>query len=290
MNGSLKLKTLGLAVGMLTRCIALLVGPTREVHVRARLMQLLEPVVEIETRWGAVKFLCVDPLLEYRARTLLEKEPETIAWIDGFAEGDVLWDIGANVGVYSLYAAVRGHEVLSFEPSPGNSYILSRNIELNGLDSRISAYCVAFSDVTELGTFQMSSTVLGGSLNSFGDAIDWQGKRFIPEFRQAAIGFAVDEFITQFSPRFPNHIKIDVDGIEKKIILGARKVLADKRLRSVLVELNTEWPDYDEIIAMFIHAGLLLERKLHAAMFDDTQMSSVFNHVFVRSHDVSAAT
>jgi hypothetical protein len=117
MSSSLKVKAVRYAVKVLTRCISLLIGPAREVQVRARLIQLLEPVVKIETRWGVVKFLCVDPLLEYRARTLLEKEPETIAWIDTFADGDVQRDIGANVGVYSLYAALRGHEVLSFEPS-----------------------------------------------------------------------------------------------------------------------------------------------------------------------------
>ncbi len=38
--------------------------------------------------------ICLD-----RARTVLTKEPGTIAWIDGFAPGEVFWDVGANVGV-----------------------------------------------------------------------------------------------------------------------------------------------------------------------------------------------
>lgn len=40
--------------------------------------------------------------------TLLEKEPETIEWIDGFGAGETMWDVGADVGIYSIYAAMLG--------------------------------------------------------------------------------------------------------------------------------------------------------------------------------------
>lgn len=43
----------------------------------------------------------------WRFDTLLEKEPDTIEWIDGFRLGETLWDIGANVGIYTIYAALR---------------------------------------------------------------------------------------------------------------------------------------------------------------------------------------
>ena len=39
-------------------------------------------------------------------KPLLTKEPGTIAWIEGFTEDDVFWDVGANVGLYSLYAGI----------------------------------------------------------------------------------------------------------------------------------------------------------------------------------------
>lgn len=41
-----------------------------------------------------------------RLRTLFSKEPITLAWIDTFAEGETLYGIGANVGMYTIYAAV----------------------------------------------------------------------------------------------------------------------------------------------------------------------------------------
>ena len=77
-----------------------------------------------------------------RAKTMLTKEPETLEWIESFDQDDVLWDIGANVGIFSLYASLIGNRVLAFEPAPGNYYLLSRNIEINDFDEKISAYCI----------------------------------------------------------------------------------------------------------------------------------------------------
>ena len=85
----------------------------------------------------------------WRARTSLTKEPETLEWINTFEDADVLWDIGANVGVYSLYAALRRLTVLAFEPSSANSYVRSRNVEINKMDDRVSTFCLTFNNMTK---------------------------------------------------------------------------------------------------------------------------------------------
>ena len=68
-----------------------------------------------------------------RAVTLFTKEPETIAWIDDrVLPGDVFYDIGANIGVFSLYSAkVKKATVIAFEPHAKNYGILNENIFLN---------------------------------------------------------------------------------------------------------------------------------------------------------------
>ena len=73
----------------------------------------------------------------------MTKESETIQWIDNFKQNDLLWDIGSNVGVFSLYAAAKNLKVISFEPSPGNYYIFSKNVEINHFDKLISIYPIA---------------------------------------------------------------------------------------------------------------------------------------------------
>ena len=176
----------------------------------------------------------------YRAQTLLTKEPDTIEWVDTFEEGETLWDIGANVGLYSLYAGLKGAAVLAFEPSSANYYLLNRNIEINKMGDRISALSIAFNDTTDLDSFYMKNTGLGEALSSFAEAVDWRGEPFAPSFEQSVIGFSIDNFIEQFDPVFPNHIKVDVDGIEDKIVDGARETLKDKRVKSILVESNSK--------------------------------------------------
>ena len=74
----------------------------------------------------------------------------TLAWIDEIGECSCLWDIGANVGVFSLYAALRPQvRVIAFEPGGGNYAALNRNIELNRMSSQISAYCIALAGEDE---------------------------------------------------------------------------------------------------------------------------------------------
>jgi FkbM family methyltransferase len=172
---------------------------------------------------------------------------------------------------------------MSFEPSPSNYYVLNRNIELNKLGDKISALCIAFNDTTRLDSLFMSSTTLGDSNSSFAEAIDWKGKPLAVSFRQTMIGFSIDDFVCKYGPVFPNHIKIDVDGIEDKIIRGAEKTLSDKRVKSVLVELDSSRTDYAKaVIASVEKAGIKFVDRKHASMFDKGEYSSGYNYIFRR--------
>ena len=270
------------ATGLLKTGIRL-IGGSRATLISAQLAEELAPLVNKKTDFGTISFFCPGKMPEWRAQTLLTKEPETIGWINTFSDKDVLWDIGANVGVYSLYAALRNISVLSFEPSPANYYVLNRNIEVNKMDNRISALCMAFNDVTRLDSLHMLTTELGGAQSSFAEPVNWRGKRFTASFKQAMIGFSVDDFQQQFNPVFPNHIKIDVDGIENKIINGAKKTLSDKRVKSILVELDSSREIYcEEVVETIEKAGMKFIKKEHAPMFDKGEYSAGYNYIFQR--------
>lgn len=135
-------------------------------------------IIQQKTKVGNIKFFCPQEKAEWRATTLLTKEPETISWINSFNKKDILWDIGANIGMYSLYAGIKGINTLSFEPSPSNYWVLCKNIEINKLDEKISAYCIAFNNKTKLDTFYMAKTGIAEALNSFGEIKGWDGKPF----------------------------------------------------------------------------------------------------------------
>ena len=97
------------------------------------------------------------------------------------------------------------------------------------------------------------------------------------------IGFTIDNFIETFAPSFPSYIKIDVDGLEDKILEGGGKTISDPRIKSILVELDTSKPEYCEaVINNLQKAGLSLSSKKHATMFDQGKFSSLYNHIFIR--------
>ncbi|MCD4781576.1 MAG: FkbM family methyltransferase [Candidatus Omnitrophica bacterium] len=254
--------------------------------VLASFAEGITPLSRQSTAHGDLIFFCPGELPLLRADALLTKEPETIAWIDSFFTSDVLWDIGANVGVFSLYAALRENKVMAFEPSPSNYYLLNKNIELNKMDQRISALCLAFNDDSKLDAFYFQNTRIGGALNSFGEALDWQGQAYESVFQQAMIGFRVDDFIQQFHPLFPNHMKIDVDGNEHKIVEGALQTLKDTRLKSVLVELDLARPEYRaDIIVKMQQCGLILTDQEKISRMPP---SGTHNHIFVRKNGVGS--
>jgi len=245
---------------------------------------LLEVIEQVDTRRGRITLYCLGELALWRARTLLTKEPETIEWIDGFADGDVFWDVGANVGLYSVYAAInRRVRVLAFEPSASNYMLLNRNIEINALSDQVRAFCIAFSDRTCIDVLNMQSTQLAGALSSFAEAIDHEGRGFKPVFQQGMVGYSIDDYLTSFAQPFPNHLKIDVDGIEDRIIAGAKATLADSRLRSLSIELEANRSDYTAAIVRQIEAaGLRLVSRRHAAEFDNGPYADLYNYLFHR--------
>lgn len=250
----------------------------------AKIVESLSPTRKVDTQYGNLELFCPGVIPEWRARTLLSKEPDTIDWISRFANADVFWDIGANIGTYSLFAALKGHPVLAFEPSSGSYYLLNKNIELNRLDGKIAAYCVAFHERSTLASLYLKSAEIGESLNSFGEAVDWQGRSFTPSMRQGMLGFSIDDFIEKFHPPFPHHIKLDVDGNEEAIISGARKTLRDPRLKSILVELDGDRPDLlQRTAAILLESGLAPAAKSSSDQLRANAPNHELNHIFVRS-------
>ena len=173
--------------------------------------------------------------------------------------------------------------MLAFEPSPFNYYALCRNIELNRLGESLSAYCLAFNDATVLDYFNMSTVEIGGALSSFGETTDYWGKQFKPQFRQAMIGFSMDDFIARFNPPFPTHLKIDVDGIEAKIVEGGLETLADHRLKSVSIELDIKRANEEARVTQLLsECGLVLRQRKHSDLIADSEFASSYNYLFVR--------
>jgi FkbM family methyltransferase len=210
-------------------------------------------------------FLHVDSMIEQEARLRsCEKEPDTVQWIeDSMRPGDVFYDVGANVGAYSLVAAkcfAGAVKVYAFEPAFLNFTQLCRNLALNNCQDSIFPLSVALSDQTTIGDFNYHDLVPGGSLHTFGAAVDYTGQVFTPVFKQTMLSYRIDDLIDQFKIPKPTHIKIDVDGIEKAVLEGAPNTLLDASLRSVIVELEAGQGER-EITELLVGSGFKLDSQ-----------------------------
>lgn len=188
----------------------------------------------------------------WRVDTLMTKEPDTVAWIETMGDNDVLYDVGANMGQYSMLAAKRGVKVHAFEPESQNFALLCRNVAVNKLVKLITPWPLALSDVPGPNRFFVTQLAAGNSCNAFGESIDFKGEVKNFPFTQGSFGMRLDTFAMEFG--WPTHIKIDVDGFEHKVLNGAKCALAV--VKSVLVETNTNLKEHQDIAAFMAEFGL----------------------------------
>ncbi len=206
----------------------------------------------------------------FRAETYSTKEPETLEWIERFFRpNDVIYDVGANIGLYSLFAAKRLEakcKVYSFEPEALNYAQLNKNIYINGLSGIIIPCCLALTDRLCFDVFNLHPNIVnpeklgkglvaGSAAHNFGEAKDYAGDLFEPIHIQGMLGLSLDELWGSLGLDFPNHIKVDVDGLEASIIEGSKKTIQDKRLKSLMIEISVGRADENEITRKMVGAG-----------------------------------
>ena len=226
-------------------------------------------------------YLHVDSLTEFETRLhSCAKEPDTVEWLEtSMKPDDTFYDIGANVGAYSLIAAKAFNgrvKVFSFEPAFLNFTQLCRNIVLNQCHDSITPLSIALSDKTSLDSFNYHDLIPGGSLHTLGEAIDHKGNLFEPVLKQAVVSFKTDDFISQFDLPRPTHIKIDVDGIEFSVLKGADQTLSDSTLRSIVVEVEGGERE-QEICDYLSQKGFRLDAR------HGRRTPGMFNCIFVRA-------
>jgi len=180
------------------------------------------------------------PVAANRAESAFTKEPDLISFIrDWYRPEDIFFDIGANVGVFSIFAGSRGVHVYAFEPESSNFQVLNRNIQLNNLDELVRGYCVAVNDLNKASSLWLKAArVAGKSGNTFGVAVNEDGLQFQAKFQQRCIGLSLDFLCLDLKLPFPDHLKIDTDGNELAILMGATQVLKTHPPATICLEVN----------------------------------------------------
>lgn len=233
----------------------------------------------VESDAGRLKFFCPGSLTIWRAQTFFSKEPETINWIRSFDRGDSLLDVGANVGLYTVYAAKKGHSVMAVEPLSENYFILQKNIFINNIKNAM-AFCACLYDENKISSLKIRNPGFGQAENSFDESLGAYGETYDYEYQQGVVGMTLDYFVGQ--TEFPNHLKIDVDGHELKVLHGAQKTLADIRLKSILIEVNEEGKDFEELCSLILKHGFKIAEKSGSELMNNDSYHMFKNYIFKR--------
>lgn len=224
---------------------------------------------------SSIFFNVTNNILKFRVDTFHNKEPETLKWISSLKDDSVFYDVGANIGLYSIAAALKVKNVYAFEPVYYNYYNLNKNIISNHLQHRIKAFCFALSNSMSFGQITLSDLSDGAALHSFHN----QEKESKDDFHQPCLSFSLDELVYQYNFPCPNYLKIDVDGLEHKIIEGAQKLLKDNRLKEILIEI-----DESNVLDRNLLNILLTEKFIIDENLKSIETGPVKNYIFKREY------
>jgi len=261
------------------KCIISILGLNSNNRLMVEIQQMLDPTVTIKLPTGENLIFCAGHgRLVWRAKTLLTEEEEIIKWIDSFNKDDIFYDIGANVGSYSLYAAkTKDIRVYAFEPEINNVQLLYSNIYKNKLNSQCIPLPVACDKVTNIKPFYIREFTKGGAINSIGrKSIFLENDKDM--FIQDTLCMRVDDAVKLLNIPLPTKVKIDVDTNELNVIEGMDKTL--DQIKEIYIELYAHFEEHKKVINILEQKGFSIfkvSKSKAPKKFEDTS-----NYIFKR--------
>ena len=203
-------------------------------------------------------FIDVNSAPEVRYRiTSVHREKTTIDWLESLDKNKILFDIGANVGCYSLIAAKHFNikSIHAFEPFPINYSKCIQNVIKNNLSKQISVYNFAIDNVSKIQTLfhtnEYDSLDSGSSGHQIGEPVDEEGNIFVPQFKFLVNTYSIDDLQSISNIPRPSYIKIDVDGREFEILKGAKETLKSGFIKSIMMEINLNRNDIINFLSTY---------------------------------------
>lgn len=193
---------------------------------------MIDPKLKVKFENRVFWFRTGNGRLFWRARTALSEEPLMISWIKSMTPNDVVLDIGANVGIYTVLMANKAKTVYACELDTLNVAILKENLYLNGLLDKVKIIPLACGARAEMVDVKFRSLSYGDALQLIagGDETQSAGSNTdTTGYITSVLQMPLDELFDDANLATPNKIKIDVDGNEITVLAGATKLFAGAR-------------------------------------------------------------
>ena len=201
-------------------------------------------VSEIEINKKLIKFWTPSNYSKWMIDHFLQKEKLVEKFILEIPDQEnvIFWDIGANLGVYSIFCASNKEKVktIAFECSPSAVLSISKNISLNNLEDRISIFQLGLTN--KKSTFLMlkeDKDSLGDQMISLGKNFDYENKAFYNvENKYKIFSNTLSDIIQNNGLEIPNYIKLDVGSFELEILEGFGHFLKNPKIKSLVTEMK----------------------------------------------------
>ncbi len=204
---------------------------------------------------------CINPITHFRWFLFPHKEEEVRTYINDYVkDGDVFFDVGANVGVFTVYCACRYPKVrvFSFEPEHSNVGLLKENVIANHVTERVRITSVAVSDFEGLSFLNVQDIAPGAAAHTEHRLAIERTDEGYKVVWQEGIACSTVDALSEHLKVVPNALKIDTDGNEDKILKGAARTLANPLLRSLTLEMPSEDVKMAYCVQTLKNAGFVL--------------------------------
>jgi FkbM family methyltransferase len=205
-------------------------------------LQNILNIKKIKLRGKDIKFYTPSEMSIVRAVLFGKKEKEVYDFIDRYLnKDDLFFDIGANVGVFSIYSSIfRDANCIAFEPEFANLYLLKKNIILNNLTTKVNVYPCSINNQNGLSFLHLSSLESGSALHSISNEnIKTTDENASVVMKTGTYNLTIDEFVNQ-TKKIPKMIKIDTDGKELEILKGAHETLKHVSYIALEMPINSD--------------------------------------------------
>lgn len=196
---------------------------------RVKSKLFFDSVTEVSIEGNTAEFITKTRKEYSRFEDLMGEEPVIKDLLSEISPGDVFYDIGANVGMYTCFAGKNDDSgmVFAFEPHPKNADRLMQNLKLNNVSANIKR--VALSN--ESGTAQLEiqesgETGVGSHSLATGETV-----------HTTEIQTVRGDDITDVE-KSPAVLKIDVEGAEMEVLHGLEESISDSRV--IYCEIHPE--------------------------------------------------
>lgn len=162
--------------------------------------------------------------LNWRVNSFYTEEPIMTDWIKSFNKNDIFLDIGANVGIYTLPAITKCKYCYAAELDIKNLSLLFENLILNNFNDKCLIINFGLNENNSVEEIFYRDNSLGDALQSIGREQIIPTQKNNP-FKIRQFLFSLDYIFENFNLEYPNKIKIDVDGNEKRVFDGGKKTI-----------------------------------------------------------------